>query len=106
MALVASIVIALTVVPSPWQIPVVVAGLAWETAEAFWWIRWSQRRRARVGVEAILGERAVVTEACRPEGQVKIKGELWRARCEAFADVGDEVIVRGLDGLTLIVDRA
>ena len=44
-----------------------------------------------------------MTAACRPEGQVRIKGELWQARCEAGADVGDTVRVERLDGLTLVV---
>ena len=44
--------------------------------------------------------------ACRPTGQVRMNGELWEATCEAGADVGDETVVRAIDGLTLIVDPA
>jgi membrane protein implicated in regulation of membrane protease activity len=44
-----------------------------------------------------------VTTACRPVGQVRTKGELWQARCEAGAGVGDAVRVERLDGLTLVV---
>ncbi len=104
MVLVASIVLALTVVPSPWQVPVLLAGLAWESVTAFYWIKRSQRRRARVGAEELLGRHAVVVEPCRPEGKIKIRGELWNARCEGGADRGQEVVVRGLEGLTLLVD--
>jgi membrane protein implicated in regulation of membrane protease activity len=47
-----------------------------------------------------------VAVSCRPEGQVRVHGELWRARCEEGADAGDEVVVERLeDGLTLIVTR-
>jgi len=35
---------------------------------------------------------------------VRLVGELWQARCVPGADVGDEVIVRALDGLTLVVE--
>ena len=42
---------------------------------------------------------------CRPTGQVRIGGEIWEARCEAGADVGETVRVTGLDGLTLLVER-
>jgi membrane protein implicated in regulation of membrane protease activity len=36
---------------------------------------------------------------------VRIAGELWQARCDPGAAVGDEVIVNALDGLTLVVER-
>jgi membrane protein implicated in regulation of membrane protease activity len=39
-----------------------------------------------------------------PQGQVRVAGELWRAFCEAGAGVGDEVVVREVDGLTLVVE--
>jgi len=39
-----------------------------------------------------------------PVGQVHVNGELWEARSTAEADVGDTVIVRALDGLTLLVE--
>ena len=39
-----------------------------------------------------------------PEGQVRVAGELWQARCEAGAGAGDEVVVREVDGLTLVVE--
>ena len=48
----------------------------------------------------------MVVLACRPTGQVRLNGELWEATCEAGADVGDETVVRAIDGLALIVDPA
>jgi membrane protein implicated in regulation of membrane protease activity len=67
-------------------------------------VRWSQRRQAQVGAEALVGRRAVVAADCMPEGQVRVAGELWRARCRAGASVGDEVVVHEIDGLTLVVE--
>jgi membrane-bound serine protease (ClpP class) len=84
----------------------VVAGGAIEVGEAWFWWRWTHRRRAVVGVEALVGAAGEVTEACRPEGWVRVRGELWRARCEAGADPGDRVRVRTVDGLTLVVEPA
>ena len=69
-------------------------------------IRWSQRRKAVVGAEALVGRRAIVAADCMPEGQVRVAGELWQARCAPGADVGDEVVVREVDGLTLVVEPA
>jgi membrane-bound serine protease (ClpP class) len=51
----------------------------------------------------MIGAHAEVVAACRPTGQVRIRGELWRARCEAGADVGETVRVDRLDRLTLVV---
>ena len=104
MALIAAIFLAVFVLPQPWGVLAVAAGLAIEVAEAVFWVWLSKRRRAQVGAEALLGAIAEVVTACRPEGSVRIHGELWRARCDGGADAGDRVRVRGLDGLTLLVD--
>jgi membrane protein implicated in regulation of membrane protease activity len=39
-----------------------------------------------------------------PEGQVKVNGEIWRARCEAGCDADAPVVVRAVAGLTLEVE--
>ena len=67
-------------------------------------MRWSQRRQAAVGAETLVGRRAIVATDCMPEGQVRVAGELWRAHCRGGASVGDEVVVREVDGLTLVVE--
>ncbi len=103
MVLLAGIVLAILFVPSPWEAPVILVALVWEIVQVVLGFRWSQRRRARVGAEALIGSEATVASACRPEGRVRVRGELWAARCEEGADAGEKVIVRGLDGLTLVV---
>jgi membrane protein implicated in regulation of membrane protease activity len=35
---------------------------------------------------------------------VRIAGEIWQARCDAGADVGEAVVVREVDGLVLVVE--
>jgi len=105
MTTLAAILLALFVLPFPWSVVAIIAGAAIDLGETALWFRWSHRRRAQVGVEALIGQTAVVVTPCRPVGQVRIVGELWRARCDEGADTGDEVVVRGLDGLTLDVDR-
>lgn len=82
----------------------VAGGAAVEVGEALFWIRWSRRRRAVTGPEALVGTHAVVVTPLRPEGQVRVHGELWRARSTRFAGTGESVTVRGVDGLTLLVD--
>jgi membrane-bound serine protease (ClpP class) len=105
MGLLVGILLAVFWLDSPWDAVAIGAGAAFEIAETgllFWW---SKRRRAVVGAEALVGRRAVVAADCMPEGQVRVAGELWRARCEAGAAAGDEVIVRAVDGLTLEVEH-
>jgi membrane protein implicated in regulation of membrane protease activity len=56
-------------------------------------------------VQALIGAEALVTQPCRPDGQVRISGELWEARCEEGADTGETVRVNGRNGLKLLVER-
>jgi membrane-bound serine protease (ClpP class) len=86
-------------------VPIIVAAAAVEVGEAFLWIRFSRRGRVKMGPETLVGETAEVVTPCRPSGQVKVQGELWQARCEEGADVGERVRIRALDGLTLVVER-
>ena len=106
MGLFVALLLAVFVLDEPWSWVVVGLGAAWEIAETTLIVRWSQRRRSVVGAEALVGRVGVVAGDCMPEGQVRIAGELWRARCAGGAAAGDEVVVREVDGLTLVVDPA
>ena len=106
MLLLGAILLAIFVLPSPWGIVAVVSGGLLDIGESLVLLRWSRRRRAATGAEALVGKRAVVVTPCRPVGQVRVAGELWAARCEAGADPGDSVIVEGIDELTLLVNLA
>jgi len=70
-----------------------------------WAKRLDRRTKRTTGAEAMIGETADVVQACRPNGMVQLRGELWEARCEEGADVGETVRVASLDGLTLVVVR-
>jgi len=99
-----AIVLAIFVLPAPWGVVAVVVGFALDLAETlFFWNRW-RGRRARVGVETLVGRAAAVVSPLLPEGQVKLDGELWRARSEAPVETGAEVVVRAVEGLTLLVE--
>jgi membrane protein implicated in regulation of membrane protease activity len=106
MLLLGAILLAVFVLPSPWNAVVVALGALGEVAEALIGIRISQRRRAHVGAETLIGATARVVSACSPDGRVEVRGELWTARCPAGARVGDAVLIRELDGLTLVVEPA
>ena len=95
----------LHVVEGGWAIGLLAGTALLETGQTLFWLRHSQRRRAQVGVETLVGQLVEVTEDCRPLGLVRVQGELWRARCDGGASRGQRVRVAGLDGLTLEVVR-
>jgi membrane-bound serine protease (ClpP class) len=97
-------------IDSPWSIVLLVVGCGLEVVELAGLRRWGKRldrrTKATSGAEAMIGLSAEVVDACRPTGMVKLRGELWEARCEQGADAGDTVRVEALDGLTLVVVRS
>ena len=105
MILLVAFALALFVLPSPWGLVAVIGALLAEVGESWLWWRWSRRRRPATGVETMLGLRATVATPCRPRGQVRVRGEIWTAVCEAGADAGDdvEIVAVDADGLTLRV---
>lgn len=101
MLLLAGIVLAVFVVPWPWGLVTVVAGGLLDVGESLAFMKWSRRRNAAVGVEALVGRSAVVATPT----QVRVAGELWEARGGgAPLRVGETVVVRAVEGLTLVVE--
>ncbi|MBA2333275.1 MAG: NfeD family protein [Actinobacteria bacterium] len=103
MVFLVALALAIFVLPSPWGIAAVAAGGAVELVEAWLLWRWSHRRAPAVGVEALIGARAITTSPCRPFGAVRVNGELWQARCDLGADDGAVVEVIAVERLTLVV---
>ena len=106
MLLLGAILLAVFVLPDRWDLPVVLAAAVIEVGETLFWLWYSKRRRVQMGPETLVGSLAKVVTPCRPLGQVRVQGELWRARCAEGADAGEEVRVIALDELTLLVERA
>jgi membrane-bound serine protease (ClpP class) len=59
----------------------------------------------QTGSEGMLGATGTVKSVAPPFYWVMVRGELWRARADEKLAVGDGVIVRKLQGLTLHVAR-
>ncbi len=107
MLLLLALLAAIFWLPMPWGAVAVIVAAIWEVAEVAFFVWYSKRRRAVIGGEAMPGQTGTVVVACRPLGQVRIDGELWRARCEEGADPGERVVVEALEPeLTLLVRRA
>lgn len=74
-------------------------GLAWIALRA-------RRGKVLTGPQAMLGAIAVARTPLTPNGQVEIRGEIWQAslRDHTTLPAGASVLVRSIDGLTLIVE--
>ena len=96
----------LLVLPEPWNwVACLATGAVW-VVELFIWNRTVRGRRKAVGVQTLIGRIAAVSATCDPEGQVRLEGEIWNARCAGVAGVGEQVRVVGREGLTLLVEPA
>jgi membrane protein implicated in regulation of membrane protease activity len=99
-----ALVLAIFFLPSPWGIVAVLCGLALDLAEVGIGLWWNKRKKTTaVGVETLVGKSAVAVGELRPDGQVRVDGEIWRARCDMGCDAGSELVVTAVDGLTLEV---
>ncbi|MBM2824088.1 MAG: hypothetical protein HW413_2834 [Thermoleophilia bacterium] len=100
------VLLAIFVLPSPWGLVAIAIGAALDIAETGAFLWWSKRRKASVGVDTLVGKTGVAVGELWPEGQVKVNGEIWKARCDGGCDAGAKVVVRGVQGLMLEVESA
>jgi membrane-bound serine protease (ClpP class) len=67
----------------------------------------AQMRRPAMGPEGLVGQLGVVRTPIAPEGQVFVRGEIWRAVSDdGPIPEGEKVRIVKVDGLTLHVTRA
>jgi membrane-bound serine protease (ClpP class) len=104
MLLVTAILLLIFVVPPAIGIPLVILAAIAEVLELVFWRRYLARYRVTTGSEALVGEEATVVEPCAPEGTVRLRGEIWKARSSFPCAAGERVRVTGVDGLTLEVE--
>jgi len=65
----------------------------------------ARHREVHAGAEEMIGARGVVRSRLDPIGHVFVRGALWRAHCadDCTLEVGEQVVVEKMDGLTLTV---
>jgi membrane-bound serine protease (ClpP class) len=70
-------------------------------------VRGALHRPQTTGASALVGTQGVALSLLDPRGQVRVRGEIWKARTEGETLLKDERIeVVSLEGLTLVVRRA
>ena len=104
MAFIIGTVLALAFLDGIWRVLAIAAVAMVELFEIFIWLRW-RKVRSTTGSESLVGMTGQVLSDCRPEGQIKIKGQIWKAHCKEGAATGEEVVVEDVDGLRLNVSR-
>ena len=73
--------------------------------------RYVHRRLApsklKTNIDAIIGRQGIVLKdiAKNVDGLAKVRNERWRARAEEDIKKGDEIVVTGVSGVTLIVEK-
>ena len=68
----------------------------------FWYIK-NRKKRSVCGVTGMLGKVGEVKHWQKTEGQVFVKGELWRAVSDVPLLTGDKAVIQSVEGLTLRV---
>jgi membrane protein implicated in regulation of membrane protease activity len=96
--------LALVVLPAPWNVIGLVVGLVLGAGEIFLWNRTVKGRRPQVGAETLIGARGVAISDCRPEGQISLGGTIWEARCAGGVADGQPVRVVARSDLVLDVE--
>lgn len=67
----------------------------------------SMLRRVETGVEGMLGKTGVCKTDLSPKGWIAFEGQQWKAQMvgDNKALAGDKVVIKGSDGLMLLVDK-
>jgi membrane protein implicated in regulation of membrane protease activity len=70
--------------------------------------RWTAVKTARTNIDAIIGRKGIVLKniASNVDGRVRVGNERWRARAEEDINEGDEIVVTGVTGATLLVEKS
>ncbi len=83
----------------------IVIGVA--CAALYWFLRrllLDQRKKSPLGHDAMIGLTGECITELKPEGLIRVQGEIWKAvsNCSVIPE-GAEVVIEKLQGLTLIV---
>ncbi|MFQ5709687.1 MAG: NfeD family protein [bacterium] len=63
------------------------------------------RKRPTTGQEGLIGTIGVAKSRIAPEGQIEVRGELWKAESPETIEAGQKVVVEEVHGLRLVVKK-
>ena len=102
MAFIIGTLLAITFLDGVWRVLAIAAVAMIELFEIFIWLRW-RKVKSTTGAEGLVGMNGQALSDCRPEGQIKIKGQIWKAHCKEGVAEGEDVVVQDVNGLRLRV---
>ena len=64
-------------------------------------------KKTKTNLDRVIGMTGIVTEEIKKNsvGEVKVDGKKWSAISKSRINVGDEVIIKNIDGVKLIVEK-
>jgi membrane-bound serine protease (ClpP class) len=98
-------ILAIIFLESPWKWIVAGTLLVVDVFEIMVWLRWRERRSI-TGSESLVDQHGEAIGALDPEGQVKVRGQIWKARATEPVARGEWVKIDAVDGLTLVVSKS
>lgn len=102
MSLVVGTLLSFIFLDPPWRYLTIIPLALWEVFEIYLWLKW-RKVKSITGAETYVGAVGRAVTDCNPNGQVRVRGQLWRAYCPEGAEAGDEIEVQAVDGLRLEV---
>jgi len=89
----------------PWRWIVIGGLLITDAFEIMIWLRW-RKKRSITGSDTLVAQFGEAIGPLDPEGQVKLRGQIWKARSNEPVARGEWVRVESVEGLTLMVSRS
>jgi membrane-bound serine protease (ClpP class) len=100
-------ILAFIFLDAPWRYLFIAFLLLVDVFQIIVWLRWRKRRAITGHEERLMGSDGETITACKPFGQVRVRGQMWKAYCPDGIDQGQRVTVIAVDGLQLkIAPRA
>ena len=89
-----------------WGLILMMAALGTYNYITYRWGKKALDKKPIISPETMLGSKCQVATPLTPKGYVKVDGELWQATSSSTIDVGEEVVIVGIKGMTLMVSPA
>jgi membrane protein implicated in regulation of membrane protease activity len=100
-------ILAFIFLEAPWRYLLIAFLLLVDFFQILVWLRWRKRRAVMGHEQRLVGSEGETITDCKPFGQVKVLGQMWKAYCPDGVDQGQRITVTAVDGLQLkIAPRA
>ncbi len=94
--------LAILFVDPPWRWVIIGLLLLTDVVQITIWLRW-RKKKSITGIETMVGAEGRAVTPLDPDGQVRVRGQIWTAHSPERIEVGDDVTVTAVDGLKLEV---